>query len=54
LVVSVSPDPDLVEACALMSMLPIAVQSSLNTVSLRPSIPVVADGVTLMYPPALK
>ena len=54
-VVSVSPDPDLVDACAAMSRLPIAVVvRSLNTVSLEPSIPVTQEGSTLILPPALK
>ena len=43
------------DACAAMSRFPIAVVvKSLNTVSLSPSIPVVQDGSTLIFPPALK
>ena len=54
-VVSVSPDPDLVLACAPMSRLPIAFTvRSLNTSSFVPSIPVTQLGSTLILPPALK
>ena len=55
LVVSVSPEPDLVDACEPMSRFPVAVVvRSLNTVSLSPSIPVTQVGSILILPPALK
>lgn len=55
LVVSDSPDPDLVVACDAKSRLPVAVVvRSLNTVSLSPSIPVTQVGSILILPPALK
>ena len=54
LVVSVSPDPDLVDASDLRSRLPTAVHRSAKTVSFRPSMPVVAVGAILMNPPPLK
>ena len=54
-VVSVSPEPDLVVACAPRSRLPIAVVvRSSKTVSLSPSIPVTQVGSILILPPALK
>ena len=55
LVVSVSPDPDLVVACDPKSRLPVAVVvKSLNTSSFDPSIPVTQVGSILILPPALK
>jgi len=54
-VVNVSPDPDLVDECAPMSRLPVAVVvRSLNTVSFDPAIPVTQEGSILILPPALK
>ena len=53
-VVCVSPDPDLVDACAPMSRLPTAAVSSENTVSLDPVVDPDIAGSTLMLPPALK
>ena len=52
--VCVSPDPDLVVACALMSRFPTAAVSCSKTVSLSPSVDPDVAGSTPMYPPALK
>jgi hypothetical protein len=53
-VVRVSPDPDLADACALMSRFPNAASSSWNTVSLSPSTVPEVPGLQRMYPPPLK
>ena len=52
--VCVSPDPDLVVACALNSTVPMAASSSWNTVSLLPSVEPDVPGLILIEPPALK